>query len=375
MAAKRATIKDVARLAGVSVSTTSRVLSRAGRTSPAAEERVRAAAKELNYRFNLQASSLRSSRTRTIGLLISDVRNPFFAELAHAIEQAASAAGYVTLLGNANESVAQQDRFVQATRSMNVDGVILNPQGDGSGAIGNLIADGTPTVFVDRTVPGIDVPAVTSDPTVGVREAVEHLVACGHSRIGYIAGPQTSSTGRERLEVYREEVARWGLDPSEDFIFHGDYQQESGERGAEALLQRGAKALFASDSLMTLGAMVTCRRREARVGHDIDLVGFDDIAVFENTHPALTVVDQDVRRLGTDALALLLDVMRGEAPRSVRLPTSLTVRGSTRLRPSSPSPTPTPTPGGSISPPPPAPAPAPHPSTPDTTTHTKEVMS
>ncbi|SDB81802.1 transcriptional regulator, LacI family [Raineyella antarctica] len=325
------TIREVAQRAGVSVATTSRVLSGAGRTSPSSEQAVRKAAADLGFRVNAQARALRAQKTNTIGLLISDVRNPFFGELAHAIEQSALHAQYATLLGNANEDLAQQDRYVQTLRTLRVDGIILAPQDGGSSAVQDLIADGIPTVFVDRTVAGIDIPSVSSDPSVGIRQAVAHLSACGGRRIGYIAGPQSTSTGQERLACYRDAAARAGFDRSEELIHVGDFQQASGEEGAHRLLTMGVDALFASDSPMAMGALVACRERGLRPGVDVDLVGFDDIALFRYTDPPLTAVSQDIAGLGSTAFALLEEVIGGGSPASVRLPTALVVRRSTRL--------------------------------------------
>ena len=151
------------RTQGVSLGTASRVLSGHPATSPQARDRVTEAVTALGYRPNVQARSLRLTRTQAIGLLVSDVRNPFFADVAHAAEQAALAADYVTLLGNANENVEQQDRYLETFLNQRVDGVVLAPQGRGSGSLDALIASQMPVVFVDRTVDGFDVPSVTTD--------------------------------------------------------------------------------------------------------------------------------------------------------------------------------------------------------------------
>lgn len=330
MGAQRVTIKDVAREAGVSVSTASRVLSRAGSTSPAAEEKVHEVATRLGYRINLHARSLRALNTQTIGLLIPDVRNPFFAELAHTIEQRALASGYSTLLGNANEQLDQQERYIQNTRSLRVDGAIIAPQGQGVDGLRNLVTDGTPMVFVDRVAPGFELPSITSDPGNGIAEALRHLHECGHRRIGCIAGPQHTSTGRERLQHVCDSAESLGLELTDDTIHIGDFQEESGTDGAEKLLDAGVDAIFAADSPMTLGALRALQARGVQVGRDISLIGFDDLPLFSLTDPPLTVVAQDVQRLGERAFDLLLDVMGGGSPASVRLPTRLVTRASTR---------------------------------------------
>lgn len=339
MAARAVTIKDVAARAGVSVSTASRVLSGAGSTSADAEERVHAASVSLGYRINLPARSLRARCTHTIALLIPDVRNPFFAELAHGIEQCALAQGYVMLLGNADERSDQQDRYVRATRSLRVDGLIVAPQGEDHAGIDDLQRDGVPLVFVDRTVPGMTAPAVTSDPTNGITAAVEHLAERGHRRVGCIAGPQHSSTGRRRLDVFRAACAGAGL-PLDDALIHvGDFQTDSGSVGTHRLIDAGAEAIVAADGPMTLGALHALAARRLRAGRDISLIGFDDLRLFALTAPPLTVIAHDVHDMAARAFDLLLRVMGGESPAPVEIPTTLTVRGSTRDLTRQPTPT------------------------------------
>ncbi|TDW29125.1 LacI family DNA-binding transcriptional regulator [Cryobacterium psychrophilum] len=329
------TIKDVAALAGVSAATASRVLSGNPATSPESRESVAAAVRQLDFRPNAQARALRSTHTHTIGLLVSDIRNPFFADLAHAVEQAARGAGYVTLLGNANEQTAQQDRYLDVMISQRVDGIIVAPQGDGSGSIRSLIERGIPTVFVDRRIAGIDVPSVTTDSDGGIRQAVAHLVAVGHTRIGYIAGPQDVSTGRERLDAFTRAIASAGLPHDAQLIFQGDFQAESGSAGVEALLglTEPPTAILAADSLMAVGAIATLNRRGVRLGEQIALVAFDDIEWFALLNPALSVVSHSVEDMGRIAVDLLEQVIAGGRPASVQLPSELIVRASSATGP------------------------------------------
>ena len=325
-----ATIKDVAALAGVSAATASRVLSGNPATSPEAREKVRAAVEQLDFRPNAQAQSLRSTRTNTIGLLVSDVRNPFFADLAHAVEQAALAAGYVTMLGNANERQDQQDRYLDTLITRRVDGIIVAPQGDGSGAIASLIKRRIPTVFVDRTVDNIAVPSVTTDSTPGIRQAVEHLAANGHRRIGYIAGPRSISTGRDRYTAFTNAIREFGLDDSRELIYFGDFQAASGSAGTHALmtLDRPPTAILAADSPMAVGAVALLHRLGLQIGRDIALVAFDDIEWFAMLDPALTVISHSVEDMGRIAVELLRQVIDGGSPFSVLLPSELVVRAS-----------------------------------------------
>lgn len=335
------TIKDVAAAAGVSVGTASRVLSGNPATSTASRERVAAAVERLDFHPNAQARSLRSTRTRTIGLLVSDVRNQFFADLAHAVEQAALEHGYVILLGNANEREDQQDRYLNTLISQRVDGIILAPQGDGNGVIRSLLRRGIPTVFVDRTVDGIDLPGVTTDSRHGIRQAVAHLADQGHTRIGYIAGPQSISTGRERFTAYNQAIADNGLPRDPALVYIGDFQAASGSAGVQALLNldQPPTAILAADSPMATGAVAMLHRMGARIGTDIALVAFDDIEWFALLQPALSVISHSVEDMGRAALDLLLQVIDGGTPESIVLPSELIVRASSS----------TPNPPGSVS--------------------------
>ncbi|MEV8332910.1 LacI family DNA-binding transcriptional regulator [Streptomyces niveus] len=323
------TIKDVAALAGVSVGTTSRVLSGNPSTSPAARERVHAAVAELGYRPDARARSLRSARSQTVGLLISDVRNPFFADVAHGAEQAALRSSYVTLLANANEDPKQQDTYLESFLTQRVDGIIIAPQGEESAHL-RALATTVPLVFVDRTVDGFEVPSVTSDNALGIDQAVAHLADRGHTRIGYIGGPRSISTGRARHDAFVRAVARHRLDTDPGLITSGDFRSASGAVAAERLLS-GAQpptALLAADSPMAVGALGALRRRGLRIGSDVDLVAFDDIEWFSELDPPLTVVSHDAQAMGSTAMRLLLDVIEGRTPESVVLPTRLVVRES-----------------------------------------------
>jgi LacI family transcriptional regulator len=313
------TIKDVAVLAGVSVATASRVLSGNPATSAEARTRVGAAAKELDFRPNAQARSLRSTRTNTI-----------FADLAHTVEQVALVSGFVTLLANANERAEQQDRFLDTLISRRVDGIIVAPQSEGSESIRSLIRREIPTVFVDRTIEGINVPSVTTDSDTGIRQAVRHLAAYGHTRIGYIAGPQTISTGIDRFASFVKAIADNGLSEDPALIYFGDFQAASGSVGVQRLLQLQSPptAILAADSLMAVGAVAILHRLGMRIGTDIALVAFDDIEWFSLLNPALSVISHSVEDMGRIAVEMLLKVIDGTKPESVVLPSELIIRGS-----------------------------------------------
>jgi len=324
------TIREVAARAGVSLGTASRVLSGNPATSPTARARVTEAAAALGYRPNAQARSLRLTRTHVLGLLVSDVRNPFFGDIAHAAEQAALGADYVSLLGNANENVEQQDRYIETFLTQRVDGVVLAPQGR-SATLDALLESGMPVVFVDRTVEGFDVPSVTTDSRLGLDEAVAHLVAAGHTRIGYIGGPQSISTGRERHDAFLEALPRHGLSIDPELVTFGDFRLASGTEAAERLLAvpEPPTALLAADNLMAEGALTTIRRQGLRVGTDVEVIAFDDIEWFAHMDPPISVIAQDAGAVGRRAVELLLRVIAGDNPESVVLPTKFIDRSGT----------------------------------------------
>ena len=201
------TIKDVAALAGVSLGTASRVLTGHPSTSARSRERVTAAAARLGYTVNARARSLRAARSDVVALLVPDVRNTFFAQLAHTVQTALFARGLTTLISSASEDAEQQDRYLRVLLEQRIDGVILAPQGDATPGLHALIERRTPLVFVDRTITELDVPSIDSDPAPGMRSAVEELVAHGHSSVTYVAGLLGSPTGRERLAAFERAAA------------------------------------------------------------------------------------------------------------------------------------------------------------------------
>ncbi|MER7204361.1 LacI family DNA-binding transcriptional regulator, partial [Streptomyces sp. NPDC000188] len=188
-----ASIKDVAAAAGVSVATVSRVLNSHPSVSPDARARVLGAVESLGYRPNAVARSLRTAQTRTLGLVISDVLNPYFTELARSVEEEARSLGYSVIIGNADEQPDIQDHHVRTLVDRRIDGLLVSPTDGGSPLMLEAARSGTPMVFVDRWIPGVDVPVVRSDGRTAVRDLVAHLHALGHRRLAIIAGPAATT--------------------------------------------------------------------------------------------------------------------------------------------------------------------------------------
>lgn len=322
------TIRDVAARAGVSQATASRALTGSGPTSPAAREAVRAAADELGYRVNKAARALRTQRTDTIGLLVPDVRNPFFSDLAYVVEQAAAAEGISVITMNADERPDRQEAALRTLAAQQVDGLIVVPQGGASTSTSSDL----PVVLLDRRGPDSDpqTPLVQSDNALGARQVIEHLVGLGHRDIALIAGPQSASSGRERLEASLVTLAEHGCAPAPEWIVEGDFQEGSGHRAAAQLLDadRQPSAIFAGDNLMAVGAIAETRRRGLRIGRDVALVSFDDTRWFPLTDPPITAVAQDVERLGSEAFRTLRSLLTGAPAHDVVVPTRLVVRQS-----------------------------------------------
>ncbi|MFF5878340.1 LacI family DNA-binding transcriptional regulator [Streptomyces californicus] len=323
-------IKDVAAEAGVSVATVSRVLNGHPSVSQEARTRVLAAVEALGYRPNAVARSLRTAQTRTLGLVISDVLNPYFTELARFVEEEARALGYSVIIGNADERPDLQDHHVRTLIDRRIDGLLVSPADGGTPLLRDVALSGTPMVFVDRWIPGIDVPVVRADGTGAVRDLVAHLHGLGHRRLAIIAGPAATTTGDERVEAFRGALRDHGLALPDAYIEQGDFQAASGRRATEGFLELAEppEVVFAADNLMALGALDAIRARGLRVPDDIALAAFDDIPWFVHTGPPITAVAQPTADLARAAVRALADRIEGRTPQSVTLPARLVVRRS-----------------------------------------------
>lgn len=333
----QSTLRDVAAAAGVSVATASRVLSGNPATSSSSREAVTAAAAHLGFRPNSQARALRSSKTASIGLLIPDIRNPHFADLAHSVERHARARGLVTLISAADERLETQEDALRLLMSHNVDGLIVVPQGkpdssSGPEALEAIARSGTRLVLVDRIVSGLNVPSVVPD-TSGLTEAVHELLDQGHTRIALIAGPATSSTGRERRKAFEKTLIDAGIPAPTELIVEGDFQPASGREGMEYLLdlpqrQQPSAVIFA-DGPMAMGAMAALSERGVSIPSELSVVAHDDLDAFQLCNPPLTAIAQDVEAMAAAAVELLVNPVQDSTFAPVRHPTRLVRRGST----------------------------------------------
>ncbi len=256
--------------------------------------------------------------------------NPYFTELARSVEEEARARGYSVVIGNADERPDLQDHHVRTLLDRRIDGLLVSPTDGGSPLMLDAARSGTPMVFVDRWIPGVEVPVVRADGRGAVRDLVTHLHALGHRRLAIIAGPAATTTGRERVEAFREALAALGLELPDVYIGQGDFQAESGRRVTEGFLDlpEPPEVVFAADNLMALGALDAVRARGLRVPDDLALAAFDDIPWFVHTDPPITAIAQPTGELGRAAVRALVDRIEGRPPASVTLSARLVVRRS-----------------------------------------------
>ncbi|MEU6779398.1 LacI family DNA-binding transcriptional regulator [Nonomuraea angiospora] len=325
-----ARIKDVAAQAGVSVATVSRVLNDNPSVTEETRNRVHDAMAALNYRPNAVARSLRTEATRTLGLIIGDILNPFFAELARAVEDEARAAGYTVIIGNADERADQQDHYVRTLLERRVDGLLICPTAEVTPLVEEVSQGERPLVFLDRTLGGIEVPSVRADGSTAIAELVAHLRALGHRRIAFVSGPSTLSTGRERTEAFLRAAAEHGLEIPQEYVRVGDFRAGSGQRITSELLDlpEPPQAIFLGDNLMALGALDAISERGLVIPRDVALASFDDVPWFNHVHPRITAISQPTAELGRRAVRVILDALSGRAAESVVLPARLVARES-----------------------------------------------
>jgi DNA-binding LacI/PurR family transcriptional regulator len=328
-----ATMKDVARVAEVSVATVSHVINGTRFVSPERVERVHTAMRDLDYTRDATARNLRVGRTDTIGLVVPDNSNPFFAELARWIEDAGFEAGYTTILANSNERPNRERRYIDTLLAKRVDGLIITPTvGSDDGAlVASLRRARIPIVVMDRDVslPMADV--VLYDDAAGSRDAARHLLELGHTRFACIAG--LPGVPEERLDGFRSALREAGVELRDDAIVAGGFHFGGGREATARLLATGRRftALFAVNDLMAAGAIRTLVEHGLAVPDDVSVVGFDDAPIAEMVSPPLTTVRQPLQDMADAAVSLLLArVSSGGAKRRTRrvLDTSLVVRES-----------------------------------------------
>lgn len=303
----------------LSPSTVSRVLSGQAerfRISPATRERVLAEAAKSGLVVDAVARGLRLRTTHTLGLVIPDVSNPFFAALARQIEHQARARGYSVLLADSQENVEVEAEALRLMRSRRIDGLVIAPVGSASRAALAPLADRLPLVLIDRVLPEFNSPSVTADNFAGARDATRRLLAHGHRRIGCLQGRPDSSVQEERLRGHRAALAEAGLVPEPGLLYGGLHAPAAGQAGIEAWFVPGGAAptaVLAFGNLLALGALQALRRLGLGVPEDVSLIAFDDQPWTELTAPPLTTVAQPVEALAEVAMRRLFERLQAPA--------------------------------------------------------------
>ncbi|HMD36382.1 MAG TPA: LacI family DNA-binding transcriptional regulator [Vicinamibacterales bacterium] len=330
-----ATIYEVARRAGVSTATVSRVLSQPDVVFPATRKRVLQAVDHLGYEPNSAAKNLRTLRTGKLLVTVPDISNPFFSLILQGIEDAAQRAGYSVLVGDTQHDAKREEGYALMLKRQEADGLIFlghRLPKQAAELVRSMSPRCAPVVNGCEFSPRLGIPSVHIDNAKAASEAMDHLYRLGHRRIGVVTGPLVSPLSRDRLNGASAR-AKQARAKHEFLAMNGDFSIESGAFAAERLLGRRdpPTAIFCFNDEMAMGVLETARRRHVRVPDDLSVVGFDDIRFARYTDPPLTTVAQPMRAIGEGTVGLLLQILSGNgaAPASITMPHTLTIRFST----------------------------------------------
>jgi LacI family transcriptional regulator len=331
------TIRDVARAAGVSTATVSHVINSTRFVSDEVVTDVQRAMEALGYHPNVLARGLRSGHTRTIGLLLPDNSNLFFAEVSRIIEDVSFKNGYSLIICNTDANLVKEKSYLETLVAKRVDGILFISVGGSALNIQGVTQEKIPIVIVDREIEGLDADTVLADNQLGGYLATRYLVQLGHRRIACISGPSEMAPSQQRLVGYRKALEEAGIAFEDNLIVRGDFRYQSGERGMRTLMQVDPRptAVFVCNDMMALGVIKAAHNLAIKIPEEFSVVGFDDIPLTEAVSPSLTSVSQPYTEMATAATELLLKRLAGlkrkgtikECERIVFKPT-LTVRES-----------------------------------------------
>jgi LacI family transcriptional regulator len=334
MSPSNTTIKDVARLSGVSPMTVSRVINDSERVSPETRRRVEQAISELGYVPSRLARGLSRQRTGTLAVIVPDVANPFFTAIVRAAEEVARRADYQVILCDTRSDLSVERDAIEELISHRVEGMVIAPVNDRSATpLMRLAEFGVPFVLIDRTVPGIDCDVVLGDSSGGARQLVEHLISLGHRRIGFIVELDDVSTARDRRSGYEAALTAAGIALDPALVVNAMADPNGGSAGMSRLLdlEERPTAVFTVNNLAAVGAIEAVRAAGLEVPDDVALVCFDDIEYASRLYPFLTAMEQPAQTFGTLGTQLLLERIEGRGPdrrHEVVLPGEFIIRKS-----------------------------------------------
>ena len=327
-----ASIKDIARVANVSYSTVSRALRNSPLVSVETAGLIRRIADEQGYTVSAVARSLVTKRTRTIGVVVTNVADPFVGEVVSGIEEAAQARGYSLLLASCHADPDREVRAVRLLHERRVDGILVNSSRVGALYMPLLEKMNVPIVLINNQHPGEFIFSVTIDNLNAARDATRHLVELGHRRIGYIGNQFGLQADTDRFAGYRQVLEQADIGFQPELVTHGDGKPEGGMRGMEGLLAlpKPPTAVFCYNDMQAIGAMRAARIHGLRIPDDLSIVGLDDVFLASYADPPLTTIQQPMQEMGRLAAQILLDLFSGGNPESrLTFPGKLIVRQST----------------------------------------------
>lgn len=326
------TLRQVAVHAQVSPATVSRVLNGFPHIRPDVRQRVLASIAALGYEPNRVAQRLRAAQSRLVGIMVSDITNPFLNTIMASMESVFFDHGFSVLMSNTNAQAQKEIDYLKIMENEEIAGLVIAPSSESVHRLSEMAEAGLPIVVVDRRLDDARVDMVLSDNVAGAQSAVAHLIRCGHRRIGHIGGPLRVTSGRERYDGYLQAMHTAGLPVEPEWVRFGNHQYDSGYSHALELLtiDPPLTALFIENNMMSLGALSAIHERGKRIPDDIAVVGFDDMPWAVALNPPLTTVAQPTNEIGQRAATLLLERIENPdlAARTVILPTQLIIRAS-----------------------------------------------
>lgn len=326
-----ATIHDVAQDAGVSPTTVSRYLNNRIELPARTSARIDAAILKFDYRPNILAKRLSTGRSEAIGLVTPEIREPFFAELASAVEDEADRHGYTIFMSSTRSDRAREVAAINRLHDRHVDGLIMMTNTPDDGTLAALIGKRRNVVLIDEDIPGVNVPRVFVENEAGAYEATRHLIEAGHRTIAHIGGPRGLFSVEERRSGYLRAMREAGIRVRQDLIRIGSFSPEFAKQSVLDLLalRRPPTAIFASSDYITIGTIMALRAADVSVPEQMSLVAFDDVPMTELLQPPLTSIRQPIEALGRRGFLALFALLNGEQPQMLtRLPVELISRGS-----------------------------------------------
>ncbi len=331
----KTTIYDVAEKAGVSISTVSRVINNTGRISEKTKKKVLKVMEELQYQPSVVASALTGKRTHTIGLIIPDVSNPFFAEIARRVEDRGRELGFNLIMCNTDNNPETEEMYLSLIKQKSVDGIIIGTTSKNYHAVNHLLEEHFPVALIAQDIPELTIDVVTVDDFLGGYKAISHLVSLGHKNIGIVLGKLTRTSEKYRFQAYRQVLEEHGLGFDERLVKYTDYSMEDAKRAALELLKSPQRptAIFAYFDNLAIGVYQAAKELGLAIPDDLSVVGFDNTILAAIVDPPLTTIAQPIEEMARQVMDLLVKEIQGEklTKQRIILPPELIIRHSTKL--------------------------------------------